>query len=116
MDAFFENIALPSFIAGIAFSFIGSFMAWSPPQEINGVVGYRTRRSMKSQAHWDFSQKYSGNIMGVGGLVMAVLSALSYFLSVAAAVKQTAGLIALVTLSVGMIVATELALKRKFKD
>lgn len=116
MDAFFENIALPSFLAGIAFSFIGSFMAWSPPQEINGVVGYRTRRSMKSQAHWDFSQRYSSNIMGVGGLVMAVLSTLSYFLPVAAAIKQTAGLVALMALAIGMIVATEVALKRKFKD
>lgn len=116
MEPFFENIAIPSFITGIVFSFIGSFMASSPPSEINGLVGYRTKRSMKSQAHWDFSQKYSGTFMGWGGLVMLMLSALSYFIPVGIEVKQIAGLIALVILSVIMIVATEMALKRKFKD
>lgn len=116
MEPFFENIAIPSFITGIVFSVIGSFMAESPPSEINGVVGYRTKRSMKSQAHWDFSQKYSGKFMGFGGLVLVVLSALSYFIPVDIETKQIAGLVALVTLSVVMIVATERALIRKFKD
>ncbi|MFP9115064.1 SdpI family protein [Flavobacterium sp. RHBU_3] len=116
MNPFFENIALPGFLSGIAFAFVGSFMHYSPPSEINGVVGYRTKRSMKSQAHWDFAQRYSGKIMGFGGLVMAVLSALTYFVPVDVEVKQTAGLIALLVLSVSMIVATEVALKRKFKD
>lgn len=52
---------------------------WSwkrPRRHINPLVGYRTRRSMKSQAAWNFAQVYSGKIMvytAAGMLVLAVL-------------------------------------------
>jgi uncharacterized membrane protein len=32
------------------------------PKEINGFVGYRTPRSMRSQAAWDFANSYSGKL------------------------------------------------------
>jgi uncharacterized membrane protein len=41
----------------------GLIMKFYPPKAINSLYGYRTTASMKSQAHWDFSQKYSANLM-----------------------------------------------------
>lgn len=47
-----------------------------PPEDINKVYGYRTRRSMADQSAWDFAQRYWGKCAlytGVGGLVFIVL-------------------------------------------
>jgi len=116
MDNFFDNIAIPSLYTGFIFALIGSLLYYSPPSEINGVIGYRTKRSMKSQERWDFSQKYSSGIMGYCGLGMVVLSFLSYFIPVPVAWKQIGGLCLLLACAAGMIVATERALIKKFKD
>ena len=29
------------------------------PKQINGLIGYRTKKSMKNQENWNFSQKYA---------------------------------------------------------
>lgn len=29
-----------------------------PPKEINALYGYRTKRSFKSQTHWDYAQRF----------------------------------------------------------
>ncbi len=34
----------------------------NPPQDINGVYGYRTAMSMKNQDTWDFAHRYCGKI------------------------------------------------------
>ena len=50
-------------IAGIV------MMKW-PPKKINGLYGYRTSSSMKSQERWDFSQKYAGKeLIKLGGIL-----------------------------------------------
>ena len=50
------------------------FWAW-PPKKINEIYGYRTTRSMKSQAAWDFAQKYSAKLMTAFGIVLLAVSA-----------------------------------------
>ena len=114
MDDFGSHIAIPSFITGIVFALLGGAFYQSPPSEINPLVGYRTRLSMKSQKHWDFAQKYSAKQMERAGYVMVILSVLSYFLPVDTEYKQTGGLILLVVCSIYMIVSTELALRKQF--
>ena len=50
-------------------------LAW-PPKEVNGVVGYRTRRSMVNQDTWDFANRQIALIWrrwGVG-MLAAVLA------------------------------------------
>ena len=44
-------------------------LAW-PPKEINGIVGYRTRRSMVNQDTWDFANRQAGLIWRRWGLGM----------------------------------------------
>ena len=46
-----------------------------PPQQINGVYGYRTRRSMASQAAWDFAHRTCGRLWFAWGLVLLPVSA-----------------------------------------
>lgn len=116
MDAFFDNIAIPSLYSGIAFAFVGSMLHFSPPSEINGVIGYRTKASMKSQERWDFAQKYSATFMGICGVIMVALSLLSYFIPIDAELKNIGGLGLLLTSAVSMIAATEIALRKRFKN
>jgi uncharacterized membrane protein len=38
-----------------------------PPKKINGLYGYRTTRSRKSQEAWDFAQRYSAKLLTIFG-------------------------------------------------
>jgi len=114
MEDFAAHIAIPSLITGIVFSLLGWAFYQSPPSEINPLMGYRTKASMKSQERWDFAQKYSAKKMAACGLVMIALSLLSYFIPVDSEYKQTGGIVLLVLCAVYMIAATETALKKQF--
>ena len=46
------------------------------PKNINGVVGYRTTRSMKNMDTWKFANEYCGRLWYKMGLFMLVLSVL----------------------------------------
>lgn len=55
---------------------IGTLFRKSPPSRINGVFGYRTKRSMRTQETWDFAHRYFGNLWVKIGLVLLPLSVL----------------------------------------
>ena len=116
MEDFAANIALPSLITGIIFSLLGWAFYQSPPSEINPLVGYRTKSSMKSQECWDFAQKYSAKQMVYIGLIMIALSLLSYFIPVDIDSKQIGGVVLLVLSAIYMIAMTEMALKKQFPE
>ena len=114
MDDFAAHIAIPSLITGIVFALLGWAFYQSPPSEINPLVGYRTKTSMKSQEHWNFAQKHSAKQMARGGSIMIVLSLLSYFIPVDTEYKHIGGLILLVLCAVYLIISTEIALRKRF--
>lgn len=91
------------------------------PKDINGLYGYRTARSMKSQQAWDFAQDYSSAFMVklfagyfIWQLVLTVIGVM--FLSDYTDAVAIAGNLTIVPLLVIMIVKTEKELKRKFPD
>ena len=98
---------------------LGRRFLTKPPRTINGTYGYRTRRSMKSQAAWDFAHRTCGRLWSRLGLVMLPLSAL-VMLPVLGADTGTVGLwcgaVALVQTAVllGSIFPVERALKKEF--
>ena len=113
-DQLAEHMAIPSLITGIIFLLLGWAFYQNPPSKINPLVGYRTKLSMKSQQHWDFSQRYSARQMMKGGGLMLVLSLLSYFIPVETGIKQTGGIILLVLCAIYVILTTETALRKRF--
>lgn len=57
----------------------GKVFIKNPPKTRNGIYGYRTRRSRKSQDAWDFAHRYCGKLWwktGWGMLPLAVISML----------------------------------------
>ena len=58
---------------------VGGAVFWAyPPKKINGLYGYRTTRSRKSQEAWDFAQRYSAKLMTVLGLVALIVAAAAH--------------------------------------
>ena len=106
----------PSLYTGFVFTFIGAILYSSSPGEINGIIGYRTSSSMKSQERWDFAQKYSAKLMQYIGSAMVILSALGYFVPNEFEYKQEIGIGLLITSAIVLIVFTEMAIKKRFKN
>ena len=46
-------------LCGLIYIITGQLVLRYPPKKINDFYGYRTARSKRSQAHWDFAQKES---------------------------------------------------------
>lgn len=68
------------FITGIIILIVAYWFQKNPPLKINSYKGYRTKRSMKTQATWDFAQKVAPAEMIKSGIYLIFLSIITYFL------------------------------------
>lgn len=101
---------------------IGGRMMWRhTPKSINGVIGYRTRRSMKNKDTWKFAHDYCGRLWWRIGWVMLIPSVIIHFPFYNSS-KDAIGLMGGALCSVqcivlvASIIPTERALKRNFTD
>lgn len=69
---------LITFLTGIIYVVMGMYMQKKPPKKINHYYGYRTKRSMKSQEHWDFAQIFSANSMVQWGSLLCLVSLIDF--------------------------------------
>lgn len=59
----------------------GGWFVTSPPDDINGLVGYKTRMSVKNGDTWAYAHRVSGICWIVGGILSLICSfALAYLL------------------------------------
>ena len=95
-------------------------MMWKHcPKEINGILGYRTRRSMRNMDTWRFAHDYCGRLWWRLGWRMLLLSGavqVPFFYSGESVVSVVGGVICMVqcVVLVGSIFPVEGALKREF--
>jgi len=97
----------------------GKWFLEKPPKKINSLSGYRTTRSMKSQAAWDFAQQRCGQVWKKLGIYSLPVSTVLF---IPAYGKDFATLniwcLSIVLLQSAALVATifpvERALKRSF--
>ena len=99
----------------------GIIMSRHCPSHINGLLGYRTARSMKNMETWKFAHEYCGRLwrkVGFIALVMTVLVHLPFYHSN----EDVIGILSLVVVCVQIILlivpifSTEKALDRKFRE
>ena len=57
---------------GLLFLVVGFILFKFPPKHINSFYGYRTRKSIKSQEIWEFSQRYSAKALMKLGFLLAL--------------------------------------------
>ncbi|MFT3794514.1 SdpI family protein [Flavobacterium sp.] len=89
-------------------------MKFFPPRKINSLYGYRTTRSMQSDAHWQFAQRYSTARLLEAGLFSVVCGLAIEMVAFSEQAKTIAGFIALFAVPIYLVVRTERALKIKF--
>lgn len=101
---------------------IAGKMMWKHcPKEINGIYGYRTKRSRMNQDTWKFAHEYCGMLWWKIGLIMLAIIIL-IFIPFMHSSDETIGRIGLVpcilscVVMIISIIFTELALKRIFTD
>ena len=111
-----------SYICPLIFLVVGIVFWMCPPKKINGLYGYRTTRSRKSQEAWDFAQRYSAKLMTMFGLAALVLAAVAHWLRNCLCINSDYLILydICITLLLPMIVAippivlTELELRKRF--
>ncbi len=111
---FFSDLLIPALMAGF-----GWMMYRHPPKSINGLVGYRTARSMKNPDTWRFAQDYCGRLWWKAGWWMAIPSVVIHLPLYGRSnelVGTVGGILCMVqcTVLIGSIFPTERALKRNF--
>lgn len=97
-------------------------MMWKHcPKDINGIIGYRTSRSMKNAETWKFAHHYCGKLwwkLGIITIIPTVFVHIPFFHST----ENTIGIVATVLMTVQCVVlfatvfSTEHALKKAFTD
>lgn len=101
---------------------IAGKMMWKhPPQKINGIIGYRTARSMKNIDTWKFAHEYCGRLWWKIGWIMLFPSILMHFPFYHASDNKI-GIVGGILCTIQCIVLavsvfpTETALKKTFTD
>lgn len=60
----------------------GYLMYKHPPKDINGIIGYRTERSMKNSETWAFAHDFCGRLwikLGAAATVISLFVSVLYF-------------------------------------
>ncbi|MBO4911595.1 MAG: SdpI family protein [Butyrivibrio sp.] len=89
------------------------------PKEINGMLGYRTKRSMKNAETWKFGNEYCGRLWNRLGLLLIIPSIIVLIPLFTSSEETLANvcvplIVFQLVLLVGSIIPTEIALKKKF--
>ncbi len=101
---------------------VGGWIMWKhAPKKINGIMGYRTTRSMKNMDTWKFAHEYSGRLWWKIGWIM-LLPSIAVHIPVYGKSDNAIGIVGgiLVTIQIAVLIAsifpTEKALKKTFTD
>ena len=91
------------------------------PSDINPILGYRTKRSMKNMDTWKFAHDYAGQIWWNAGwilMILTILVQLPFIKSSTDAIGNLSLVIIFVQILVMLltIIPVENALKKKFND
>ncbi|WP_417200309.1 SdpI family protein [Bizionia sp.] len=111
-----NSLFLIPFSSGLIFVVVGIIMYKFPPKKINGIYGYRTSNSMKSQERWDFAQIYSAKQMMKYGGLLSLSGIIGLLFQPSENISTGLGLGLMISMVVLLLIRVERKLKNKFKD
>ena len=111
-----SQITLIIVLCGVLFLAAGLAVYFNPPKKINGLYGYRTEKSMKSQDRWDFAQIYAAKKMILSGAILCIAGLPAAFVSMSENLQTVVGLSLLISSCIYLFVSTEKAITQKFED
>lgn len=97
----------------------GNMMWKHAPKSINGIIGYRTRRSMENTETWKFANAYCGRLwwkIGWGMLIPSIIIHIPFYHGSENVIGSVGGVLCMVQCAILFvpIVLTEKALKGNF--
>ncbi len=111
-----KTLLVVPLLSGAIFILAGLIMFVFPPKNINGLYGYRTSNSMKSQERWEFAQKYSSlEMMKFGGILM-LTSILGFIIEPNGDTPMVIGLGLMIAMVIVLFIRVEKALKKRFPE
>ena len=101
---------------------IAGILMWKrPPKQINGIVGYRSARSMQSMDTWKFAHVYCGKVCWRTGLILAMPTVIAH-IPFYRSPEETLETLSLVLMCMQIVVVlvpiflTERALRKTFHE
>lgn len=117
--SFYISMYICNLIIPVIMLIGGYCMYKNPLKEINGVMGYRTKRSKKNKETWAFAHDYCGKLWIKLSLVLLIFTIIIQLPFIHSS-DDVIGIMTLVLEAVqiavllGSVVRVEIALKRKF--
>ena len=108
------GFSLVALLAGAIFAVAGLIQLKFPPLKINSTYGYRTQRSMKSEAHWHFAQRYAARRMLLVGVIQIACGGIGRLVKLPDATGAAIATGLMLALVLWMIADVEHALKKQF--
>jgi uncharacterized membrane protein len=104
-------------LASIVMIIIGILLRFMTPG-MNRFYGYKTPTSMANKENWDFSQKYSGNLLAIFGTSLLLIAIILDYIPIVISNNGEKGLFATLLLGsiITIFVLTEHALKKRKKN
>ena len=118
---FWWFIVICNLIVPIIMIVVGKIMSVHCPKEINGIIGYRTRRSMKNEETWKFAHSYCGRLWWILGWIMVIPSIVAQ-IPFYNGTYEIIGIVGAIVVAVQCaililsVIPTEIALKKVFPD
>ena len=115
-------MAYTCYIITLIFTVVGVVFWMYPLKKINGLYGYRTTRSCKSQEAWDFAQRYSAKLMTIFGLAALIVAAAAHLFRNSLCINSDylmlydicITLLLSIIIVISPIILTELELRKRF--
>jgi uncharacterized membrane protein len=115
-------VAYTYYIGTLILTVVGVVFWMCPPKKINGLYGYRTTRSCKSQEAWDFAQRYSAKLLTIFGFAALIVAAAAHLFRNRLCVNSDylmlydicITLLLPIIVAIPPIVLTELELRKRF--
>ena len=115
-------MAYTYYISTLILTVIGLVFWMYPPKKINGLYGYRTTRSCKSQETWDFAQRYSAKLLTIFGFAALIVAAAAHLFRNSLCINSDylmlydicITLLLPIIVAIPPIILTELELRKRF--
>ena len=111
-----SEITFIAVMGGVLFVLAGVVVYFFPPKEINGLYGYRTANSMKSQERWTFAQIYSARKMMWYGSALILVGIAASFIKTSEGIGTIIGLALLISCPIALYLKVEKKLSKRFQE
>lgn len=118
---FFLLMLVCNMIVPVITIFAGWFMWKHAPKQINSIIGYRTKRSMKNDDTWKFAHNFCGKLWWIMGWIILGVS-IVILIPFIDSIYFTIGIVVIISVLVQCvilvmsIIPTEIALRKTFYD